>query len=151
MTRRPKKHRPPEPCDPERAERMASGAVDHLAAGSAAQVGSPTSLLVVCGFLVLAVSAVFAQTARHDFVNFDDQDYVYENRHVSSGLTVEGTAWAFTAFHAGNWHPLTWLSHMLDCQLYGLWAGGHHLTNVFLHAAAAVLLLLALRRMTGAL
>ena len=78
-------------------------------------------------------------------------EYVYENRHVQRGLTGEGTAWAITAYHACNWHPLTWLSHMLDCQLYGLKPGGHHLTNVLLHAAAAVLLFLALRRMTGAL
>ena len=110
-----------------------------------------TSLLAVCGLLLLAVIAVFGQTASHDFVNFDDNDYVYENRHVRGGLTGEGTAWAITAYHAGNWHPLTWLSHMLDCQLYGLKPGGHHLTNVLLHAAAAVLLFLALRRMTGAL
>ena len=66
-----------------------------------------------------------------------------------TGLTGEGIAWAITAYHAANWHPLTWLSHMLDCQLYGLKPGGHHLTNVLLHAAAAVLLFLALRRMTG--
>ena len=67
------------------------------------------------------------------------------------GLTGEGTAWAITTYYAANWHPLTWLSHMLDCQLYDLKPGGHHLTNVFLHAAAAVVLFLALRRMTGAL
>ena len=67
------------------------------------------------------------------------------------GLTGEGIAWAITAYHASNWHPLTWLSHMLDCQLYGLKPGGHHLTNVLLHAAAAMLLFLVLRRMTGAL
>ncbi len=74
-----------------------------------------------------------------------------ENWHVRRGLTGEGTAWAITTYHACNWHPLTWLSHMLDCQLYGLKPGGHHLTNVLLHAAAAILLFLALRRMTGAL
>ena len=95
--------------------------------------------------------AVFGQTAGHDFVNFDDDDYVYENWHVKRGLTGAGIAWAITTYHAGNWHPLTWLSHMLDCQLYGLKPGGHHLTNVLLHAAAAILLFLALRRMTGAL
>ena len=109
------------------------------------------SVPAVCGLLLLAVIAVFGQTAGHDFVNFDDNLYVYENPHVSGGLTGAGTAWAITAFHAHNWHPLTWLSHMLDCQLYGLKPGGHHLTNVLLHAAAAVLLFLALRRMTGAL
>ena len=70
-------------------------------------------------------------------------------RTSTGGLTAEGIAWAFTTSHASNWHPLTWLSHMLDCQLYGLKPGGHHLTNVLLHAATAILLFLVLRRMTG--
>ncbi len=72
-------------------------------------------LLAVCGWLLLAVFAVFGQTGGHDFVNFDDEAYVYENPHVRDGLTAEGTAWAITAFYSSNWHPLTWLSHMLDC------------------------------------
>ena len=93
---------------------------------------------------------VFVQTASHDFVHFDDAGYVYENRHVNRGLSAAGIAWALTTNHAANWHPMTWLSHELDCQIYGLWSGGHHLTNVLLHAAAAVLLFLALRRMTAA-
>ena len=105
--------------------------------------------LAVCGFLLLAVVIVFGQTVHHDFVEFDDNDYVYQNRHVLRGLTAEGIAWAATATHANNWHPLTWLSHMLDCQLYGRWPGGHHLTSVLLHAANAILLFLVLRRMTG--
>ena len=151
MTRKPKRHRMPQPCDPARSERTASGAVDRLGSGSAPQVQRPYTLLAICGFLALAVIAVFGQTARHGFVDFDDNAYVYENRHVMEGLTGEGAAWAITAYHAGNWHPLTWLSHMLDCQLYGLKPGGHHLTNVLLHAAAAILLLLALLRMTGAI
>ena len=130
---------------------MAPAAVDRVAPESVVQVRNLISLAAVCGLLVLAVIAVFGQTVRHDFVNFDDDDYVYENRHVNRGLTGEAVAWAITAYHSDNWHPLTWLSHMLDCQLYGLAPGGHHLTNVILHAAAAVLLLLALRRMTGAL
>ena len=104
--------------------------------------------MAVCGFLLLAVIVVFAQTFTYDFVNFDDNDYVYENPHVRGGLTRGAVAWAMTAYHSSNWHPLTWLSHMLDCQIYGLNAHGHHLTNVLLHAAAAVFLFLALRRMT---
>jgi tetratricopeptide (TPR) repeat protein len=104
-----------------------------------------------CGLLLLAVIAVFGQTVGHDFVNFDDEDYVGDNSQVTGGLTVHGIAWAFRQFHSNNWHPLTWLSHMLDCQLYGLaWPGGHHLTNVVLHAASAILLLLVLRQMSGA-
>jgi hypothetical protein len=102
----------------------------------------------VCAFLVLAVAVVFAQTVNFGFVNYDDDKYVYENPHVRRGVTADGIAWAFTSNHASNWHPLTWLSHMLDCELYGLHAGGHHLTNVGLHALTAVVLFLVLWRMT---
>jgi hypothetical protein len=97
----------------------------------------------------LAVGLVFGQTVTHDFVNYDD-DYVYENIPVRHGMSVEGVDWAFTHRHAGNWHPLTWISHMLDCQVYGLWAGGHHLTNLLIHATC-VGLFLVLLRMTGPL
>jgi tetratricopeptide (TPR) repeat protein len=104
----------------------------------------------ICIFLALAVQAVFRQTTSFGFVNFDDEVYVYENPVVENGLTWQGTLWAFSV-HSSNWHPLTWLSHMLDCQLYGLQAGGHHLTNVLLHTATVILLFLVLRQMTGAL
>ena len=107
------------------------------------------SKAAVCALLLLAVALVFGQTIRYDFVNYDDKFYVFENPHVSQGLSAGTVAWAFTDSHSCNWHPLTWLSHMLDCQLYGLGAGGHHLTNVLLHAAAAVLLFLVLHQMTG--
>ena len=120
-----------------------------MASKSAAR--SRRSTLLCCGFLLLAVGLVFGQTARHAFVNLDDNVYVYENPHVSHGLTGQGLVWAFSHSHVANWHPLTWLSLMLDCQLYGLHAGGCHLTNVLLHAATAVLLLLVLWRMTGEL
>ena len=106
--------------------------------------------LAVCAFLVLVTLAVYGQVVRHDFVNIDDDEYVYENRHVRSGLTAEGSVWAFTALWASNWHPLTWLSHMLDCELFGLNAGYHHLANLFLHILNSTLLFLILRRMTGA-
>jgi protein O-mannosyl-transferase len=109
------------------------------------------AVTVACGLLFLAVIAVFIQTLGHDFVNFDDDDYVYENPHVQEGLTPSSFAWAMTTRRSYNWHPLTWLSHILDCQLYHLQPGGHHLTSLLLHAAAATLLFLALRRMTGAL
>ena len=110
--------------------------------------GNAYTKAAVCGLLLLAVIAVFAQTANHDFVNCDDNDYVCLNRRVREGLTIKGTAWAFESHHAANWHPLTWLSHMLDCQFYDLKPGGHHLTNVLLHATTAIFLLLALQRMT---
>ncbi len=105
----------------------------------------------VCIFLAAVIWVVFGQTLGHDFVNYDDSLYVYDNPLVAQGLTLPGIAWAFATSHSAYWHPLTWLSHMLDCQLWGLNAGGHHLTNVVLHAANAVLLFLVLRQMTRAL
>src|SRR5208282_1277562 len=74
--------------------------------------------------------AVFGQTLSHPFIALDDGDYVYSNPMVTRGLTAKGIGWAFTTFDAENWHPLTWLSHMFDCQLFGLNPVGHHLTNV---------------------
>jgi len=100
---------------------------------------------------VAVTLAVFGQTLTHDFVNFDDHVYVYENPLIIRGLSAEGIIEAFTHTHARNWHPLTTLSHMLDCQLYGLNAGGHHLTNVILHTISVLLLFLVLKQMTAAL
>jgi len=97
------------------------------------------------------VIAVFGQTVNHKFITFDDAQYVSENPYVNRGLTAEGIAWAITTYHASNWHPLTWLSHALDCQFYGVKPGGQHLTSMLLHAAAAAVLFLALRRMTKAI
>jgi tetratricopeptide (TPR) repeat protein len=105
----------------------------------------------VCIFLAAITFAVFGQTLRHEFVDFDDDLYVYENPAVTGGLNLKGVEWAFTHVVLFNWHPLTMMSHMLDCRLYGLNAGGHHLTNVLLHTASVILLFLVLRRMTGAL
>jgi protein O-mannosyl-transferase len=107
--------------------------------------------LAVCLFLALAVAAVFGQTVDHDFVNYDDQVYVYENPEVAQGLSAQGIGWAMNVGYAANWHPLTWLSHMADCQLYGLKPGGHHVTSVVLHAATAILLFWVLWQMTGQL
>ncbi len=105
----------------------------------------------VCICLAALIWAVFGQTLRHDFVNYDDPRYVYQNARITSGLNIAGVAWAFTHIHAENWHPLTTITHMLDCQLYGLNAGGHHFTNVLFHTVAVVLLFLAFQQMTGAL
>ena len=104
----------------------------------------------VCLALVAITWFVFGQTLRHDFVNFDDHVYVYENPQITQGLTADGLIDAFTHTHARNWHPLTTISHMLDCQLYGLQAGWHHFTNVLLHTVAVLLLFLVLNQMTGA-
>ena len=92
---------------------------------------------------------VFGQTLWHDFINYDDPRYVYENTKITGGLGISGIAWAFTHIHSLNWHPITTISHMLDCQLYGLKAGWHHFTNVLLHTLAVMLLFLALQQMTG--
>jgi tetratricopeptide (TPR) repeat protein len=94
--------------------------------------------------------AVFGQTIRYNFVNFDDDVYVYNSPAIQAGVTVKGIALAFTAPEMRNWHPLTTISHMLDCQLHGLNAGGHHATNVALHTLAVLLLFGVLRQMTGA-
>jgi protein O-mannosyl-transferase len=112
--------------------------------------GSVARILWVCLLLVVATLAVYWPVAGFQFINFDDHDYVVENRHVLAGLTWRGLGWALTTGHTANWHPLTWLSHMLDCQLFGTWAGGPHLVNLALHLANAVLLFLGLRRLTGA-
>src|SRR5260221_12648695 len=100
---------------------------------------------------MLATFSVFLPFAWHDFVNYDDPDYVTANPHVQSGLKWDNVIWAFTTGHAANWHPLTWLSHMLDCQLYGMNAGGHHLTSLALHVASTLLLFRLFLKTTGAL
>src|SRR5437870_13159208 len=105
----------------------------------------------VAVLLAVATLAVYAQVAGHGFVSYDDPDYVSGNPYVRAGLTRAGLSWALTTGHAGNWHPLTWLAHMLDCQLFGLRPGAHHLTNVLLHTANALLLFVLLRGMSGAL
>ena len=106
---------------------------------------------LVCVLLGAAVLAVFSPALRDGFVNYDDPAYVTENAHVRHGFTGPGFRWAFTSMEDSNWHPLTWLSHTLDCQLYGLKPAGHHLTSLLLHAANAILLFLLLNRLTGAL
>lgn len=109
----------------------------------------PWVVFGICAFLVILVWIAFGQTIRHQFVNFDDDVYIYANGTVQGGLTAENIIWAFTHAHALNWHPLTTISHMLDCQIFGLNAGGHHFTNVLLHAVNAVLLFLVLRSLTS--
>jgi len=105
----------------------------------------------ICVLLGILVFLVFGQTLRQEFINYDDGLYVCQNRVVVQGLTAEGVFGAFIHKDLGLWNPLTMISHMLDCQLFGLWAGGHHLTNVLLHLASTLLLFLILRQMTGAL
>jgi tetratricopeptide (TPR) repeat protein len=104
----------------------------------------------LCLALVLVTAAVYAGVRGHVFVNYDDPAYVTDNAHVRDGLTWVGAQWALTATEAANWHPLTWLSHMTDVQLFGLEPGPHHLVNLLFHLANALLVFLVLRRMSGA-
>ena len=106
--------------------------------------------LWVCAALFLATFAVYAQVARHEFVLLDDLDYIAGNEHVRAGLTWDGLVWAFQSTQAGNWFPLTWISHIVDCQVFGVDSGKLHLMNVLYHALAALLVFAVFRRMTGA-
>ncbi len=123
---------------------------DTVPAGQAASELGPKQVVWASLLLFLLVFAAFAPSLRNNFVNFDDPDYVLWNPHVRSGLTTGNVSWAFSSAYAGNWHPLTWLSHMVDCEVYGLRAWGHHLSSTLLHAANSVLAFLFFRRTTGA-
>lgn len=109
--------------------------------------------VLVCAVIFTVTLAIFSQARNHAFINLDDTIYIVENANVATGLNFANIKWAFTSFDnaAGLYLPVAFLSHMVDVQLYGLNPGGHHLTNVFIHAVAAVLLLLLFYRMTGAL
>ena len=113
------------------------------------QVASRSVTVFICLLLIGITWSVFAQTTRYDFVNFDDDLYVYDTPAIAKGLTINGILAAFTHPHAHNWHPSTTISHMLDCQLYGLNAGGHHFTNVLLHTIVVLLLFRVVQQMSG--
>jgi hypothetical protein len=110
---------------------------------------SRRALFVSLG-LAAACVLVFGQAVRFDFINFDDNAYVYENPWVRNGFTAHGVVWAFTVIDYFYWQPATWLSHMLDCQLFGLRPGWHHLVNILFHIANSILVFLVFRRLTGA-
>jgi protein O-mannosyl-transferase len=105
--------------------------------------------IMLCLVLIAVTAGIYFQTGNHQFINFDDTVYVTDNPHVQGGITGGNIAWAFTAVTASNWHPLTWLSHMADVQLFGMDPRGHHLTSVFIHTASALLLFLLLAQITG--
>ena len=100
---------------------------------------------LACAFLIAATLAVYWPARHYQFVAYDDNDYIYQNQYVISGLTWGGVEWSLVDRQANNWHPLTWLSHMADCQVFGLNAGGPHMVNVAFHCANAVLLFLLLQ------
>ena len=100
--------------------------------------------------LALVTLLVYLPAIHDDFLNYDDGDYVTENRVVQNGISWAGIQWAFTGWHASNWHPVTWLSHMVDCDLFRLYPGGHHLVNILLHAANTAFFFGLLLRLTNA-
>jgi tetratricopeptide (TPR) repeat protein len=123
-----------------------------LGLNSHATVGARSiSKIAVCAVLIAITWAVFGQTLQYGFVNYDDPAYVSENRLIQAGVTWQNVVWAFTHVHSHNWHPLTTISHMLDCQLFGVKPGAHHFVNVLLHSASAVLLFLLLEQITAVL
>lgn len=106
-------------------------------------------------FFLLALAAatllIYAQVRHFEFINYDDTEYVTENLTVRGGLTIDGIVWAFTTVHAGNWHPLTWLSHMLDVSLFGMDPGSHHIMNLIIHVLNTILVFVVFAKMTGAI
>jgi len=115
------------------------------------KTSSNYSFILICTALVSVTFITFSPLFRNGFVNYDDDQYVTKNQNVQAGLTAKTIKWAFTAKNAGNWHPLTWLSHMLDCQLFGLDPKWHHIVNLLFHTANTLLLFWVLKDMTGAL
>lgn len=115
-------------------------------------IGTQTKLrtyVVVCALLAIAVVAIYANVAHFGINDFDDVIYIYDNPHVRTGLTLDNVAWSLTAAHAANWHPLTWISHMVDVELFGLDPGGHHITNILIHIFNSWLVFLILASATG--
>ena len=110
---------------------------------------NPIGIFLLAALLAAAILFVFLPVTTFDFVHYDDNAYVFENPAVQQGINAESLAWAFTTNHASNWHPLTWVSHMLDHTLFQLKPAGHHLTNLLLHTLNALLLFLLLLKMTG--
>jgi len=110
-----------------------------------------TLKVAICIFLMVATFCTYSQIQDHEFIDYDDDIYITNNLNVQAGLTSENFKWAFTTPHFANWHPVTWLSHMLDYQMFGLNAKGHHLTSLFFHIASVLILFIVFSRMTGEL
>ena len=111
---------------------------------------SSSRILLLYLLLTAATVATYYPVGSHPFIDFDDSKYVTENTHIQSGLTFATVKWAFTTYHASNWHPLTWLSHALDWQMFGADSGGHHNVNLLLHTVNVLLLFWVLLQATGA-
>jgi tetratricopeptide (TPR) repeat protein len=113
-------------------------------------LNGPRRNVLICVFLAGITLALYWSLTGHDFVSYDDSIYISENPHVNTGLSWPNVGWAFSTGYAGNWHPLTWISHMVDVQCFGLRPGWHHFVNLLFHSANSALLFLVLIRMTGA-
>lgn len=107
--------------------------------------------LWICLLLAFLTALIYWQVQNHAFLDHDDGTYVTENSYIQPGFAMKSLAWALSATYASNWHPLTWISHLLDVQLFGLKPAGHHLVNLLFHIANTLLLFLVLSRMTRAL
>ena len=121
-----------------------------LSSAASEKCHSMRTLALACIVLTVITLAVYMKARDHEFINYDDDVYVTSNPHVANGLSLQNFSWAFRSVEAGNWHPITWLSQMVDVQLYGINPRGHHLTNVAIHTISSLLLLLLLFRLTGA-
>lgn len=108
------------------------------------------SNIILCAIISLLVVVAYSKILNNNFIGYDDDKYVTENIHVQQGISKDSVLWAFSSFHASNWHPVTWLSHMLDVELYGMNAGGHHFSSLLLHLINSLLLFFVLKNMTGA-
>jgi hypothetical protein len=126
-----------------------TGSAHHLVAAASVSEGGVRKVLAASALLALVTLLLYSPVGQHPFIDYDDYFYVVENAHVKSGLKWDTLTWALTSTEESNWHPVTWLSHALDCQFYGLKPSGHHWTSVVLHAANVVLLFLLLQRVTG--
>ena len=130
--------------------RSVSTRQNEAVASSVGLLASPHRRTLLAGLILLAVTVIlYSPVIHYPFVNYDDDIYVRYNPHVNSGLSWDTARWAFTSFDASNWHPLTWLSHALDCQIFELNPGGHHATNLLLHVLNVLLLFWVLRKATG--
>src|ERR1700761_266391 len=113
--------------------------------------GSPRWFAVICLVLAFGTAILYWPITHHPFILFDDEQYVVDNSHVNTGLNATNLVWAFTTSEQANWHPLTWISHQLDCTLFGLNAGAHHLVSLLFHIANTLLVFIFLRGTTEAL
>ena len=104
---------------------------------------------IICLSLLIITALAYCKVYQFDFINFDDDRYVFQNDHVKTGLKLENIIWAFQSVHASNWHPLTWISLMADAQIFNLNPGGYHVINLIFHLLNSILVFIVIKSMTG--